>query len=161
MRDPFANPFPETDPDRRAIWEMLVERDITAFLAADWAQVENDFLPDEFTAIDGRFSANPDDWRLTFFTLDAYRQSWLDDANDFAKIAFSDDPRTAIFKTTTLETIEIAGDRALAHKKFDGGITRADGTFDRMNWQTVYYCRRDAGRWKLTGFTGYLPNPMG
>jgi hypothetical protein len=30
-----------------------------------------------------------------------------------------------------------------------------------LNWQTLYFCRRAGGRWKLTGFAGYLPFPMG
>jgi hypothetical protein len=43
-----VNPFPH-DPDRQAIWAMLVERDIDAFLAADWAMVEDDFLAESFS----------------------------------------------------------------------------------------------------------------
>jgi hypothetical protein len=35
MRDPFQNPFPPEDEARHAIWQMLVPRDIDAFLAAD------------------------------------------------------------------------------------------------------------------------------
>lgn len=161
MRDPFANPFPQTDADRYALWEMLVARDIAAFLAADWGMVVKDFVADEFIGIDGRRSANPDDWRLSFPSLDAYRDEWLRQAGDFATQSFRDDPRTAIFSATFLEVIEITGERALVHKKFDGGIAKADGSFDLMNWQTVYYCKRLEGRWKISGFTGYLPNPMG
>jgi len=29
-----------------------------------------------------------------------------------------------------------------------------------LKWQTLYYCRLHEGRWKISGFTGYLPNPM-
>ncbi len=161
MRDPFANPFPVSDPDRHAIWEMLVARDIAAFLAADWSRVANDFIADAFIGIDGRGSANPDDWRLSFSDLGAYRDAWLRQAHDFAQQRYRDDPRTAIFSATSLETIEISGTRALVHKKFDGGITLDDGRFDPMNWQTVYFCRHQDGHWKISGFTGYLPNPMG
>ena len=39
------NPFPASDPDRHAIWEMLVERDIQAFVAADWNPWRRIFLP--------------------------------------------------------------------------------------------------------------------
>ena len=52
-------------------------------------------------------------------------------------------------------------DMALVRKKFDGGLTKSDGTRDIMQWQTLYYCRLHEGRWKICGFTGYLPNPMG
>lgn len=161
MRDPFANPFPSDDTDRRAIWDMLVPRDIDAFLAADWGMVADDFVEDEFIGIHGQHGADPDNWTLAFPTLDLYRDEWLAQAKDFATQEFAEDTRTAIFNATRLEEITINGDRALVHKKFDGGIKKADGTFDRMNWQTLYYCKRVGGRFLISGFTGYLPYPMG
>lgn len=161
MRDPFRNPFPTSDSAQHAIWEMLVTRDIDAFLSADWPMVAGDFIADGFIGIDGRRETNPDRWRLAFPSLAAYRDEWLRQARDFAGQAFGEDPRAAIFSTTTLEDIEINGDLALARKKFHGGIKKADGQFDVMKWQTVYYCRLHEGRWKICGFTGYLPNPMG
>ncbi|MGR9243510.1 hypothetical protein ACU8OH_32520 (plasmid) [Rhizobium leguminosarum] len=160
MRDPFKNPFP-SDSARHAIWEMLVPRDIDAFLAADWSMVAGDFVEEGFIGIDGRKEVSPDKWRLAFPTLSAYRQEWLRQAQDFAQQSFAEDARTAIFTTTTLEDIEIEGDMALVRKKFDGGISKPDGTRDVMHWQTLYYCRLHQGRWKISGFTGYLPNPMG
>ncbi|MGY5807254.1 hypothetical protein ACXHXG_06035 [Rhizobium sp. LEGMi198b] len=160
MRDPFKNPFPADDAARHAIWEMLVPRDIDAFLAADWSQVADDFVEDGFIGIDGRREVSPDKWRLTFPTLAAYRDEWLRQARDFASQSFAEDPRTAIFTTTTLEDIEIEGDMALVRKKFDGSLKKADGDVDVLKWQTLYYCRLDNGRWKISGFTGYLPNPM-
>ena len=160
MRDPFKNPFP-SDSARHAIWEMLVPRDIDAFLAADWSMVAGDFVEEGFIGIDGRKEVSPDKWRLAFPTLSAYRQEWLRQAQDFAQQSFAEDARTAIFTTTTLEDIEIDGDMALVRKKFDGGISKPDGTRDVMHWQTLYYCRLHQGRWKISGFTGYLPNPMG
>ncbi|WP_087002435.1 hypothetical protein [Rhizobium sullae] len=161
MRDPFKNPFPSSDVARHSIWEMLVPRDIDAFLAADWSMVENDFLEDGFIGIDSRRQVSPDKWRLAFPALAAYRDEWLRQAKEFANENFAEDARTAIFTTTTLEDIEIEGDMALVHKKFDGGIGKADGSRDVMQWQTLYYCRLHEGRWKICGFTGYLPNPMG
>lgn len=161
MRDPFLNPFAPEDADRHGIWEMLVNRDITAFLAADWPMVADDFVPAEFIGIDGGGETNPDKWTLAFPTLEAYRDTWLGQAQEFATQEFAEDPRAAIFTTTTLEEIEINGDRALVHKKFDGGLKKADGSFDRMNWQTLYYCKRVDGRFRISGFTGYLPFPMG
>ncbi|MGO7038296.1 hypothetical protein ACCS60_08000 [Rhizobium acaciae] len=160
MRDPFKNPFP-SDSARYSIWEMLVPRDIDAFLAADWSMVEHDFVEEGFIGIDGRKEVSPDKWRLAFPTLSAYREEWLRQAKDFAKQSFAEDARTAIFTTTTLEDIEIEGDMALVRKKFDGSISKPDGTRDVMQWQTLYYCRLHQERWKISGFTGYLPNPMG
>ncbi|MBB4066227.1 hypothetical protein [Gellertiella hungarica] len=161
MRDPFRNPFPSEDAARHQIWEMLVPRDIDAFLAADWAAVEGDFIAEGFLGIDAGKQVNPDGWRLAFPTLEAYRDEWLRQAREFATLSFAEDARTAIFNTTRLEVIEITGEAALVRKKFDGGITRSDGTRDIMAWQTLYYCRLHQGRWKICGFTGYLPNPMG
>lgn len=154
------NPF-AGDPDRHAIWEMLVARDIEAFLACDWPMVEPDFAADRFHGIDGKSSANPDDWRISFPTLDAYRDSWLTGARDFAPRVIPATAREGIFNATRLDEIEIAGDRALAHKKFDGRVEMKDGSADILNWQSVYTLASIAGNWKLTGFIGYLPNPMG
>jgi hypothetical protein len=157
MRDPFKNPFPETDFARHSIWEMLVTRDIDAFLAADWEKVADDFVEDGFLGINANRETNPDNWRLSFPSLVAYRDEWLRQAQDFQKEKFAEDPRTAIFTTTTLEEIEVEGETALVRKKFDGGLRKADGSFDTMKWQTLYYCRLHQGRWKITG---YMPNPM-
>jgi hypothetical protein len=161
MRDPFVNPFPTSDAVRHAIWDMLVPRDIDAFLAGDWSMVAGDFVEDGFIGINANKNPNPDAWRLNFSSLPAYRDEWLRQARDFATHAYAEDPRTAIFTTTTLADIEIDGDTALVRKKFDGSILLANGTRDIMKWQTLYYCRQQAGQWKISGFTGYLPNPMG
>ncbi len=155
-----TNPFPN-DPDRSAIWEMLVTRDIAAFVAADWGMVADDFIEAEFLGIDGRGSDNPDSWKIGFPSLAAYRDEWLRQAADSAKIAYAEDLNLGIHRATTLQHIEISGDVALAHKKFDGVLHRADGSKDIMNWQTLYFCRKRGGKWKLTGFAGYLPFPMG
>ena len=112
MRDPFKNPFPASDIARHSIWEMLVHRDIDAFLAADWSMVEHDFVEDGFIGIDGRKEVSPDKWRLAFPTLAAYRDEWVRQAKDFSTQSFAEDTRTAIFTTTTLEDIEIEGDMA-------------------------------------------------
>ena len=156
MPNPFAS-----DPDRNAIWTMLVERDIAAFVAADWGMVAGDFIEAQFLGIDGRGADNPDVWRIGFPTLAAYRAEWLRQAQESQASAYAEDRAAAIHRATTLSDIEISGDIALAHKKFDGSIARADGTADRLNWQSLYFCRKVGGVWKLTGFAGYLPYPMG
>lgn len=159
-RDPFLNPF--TDPDRRAIWEMLVPRDIDAFVSADWNAVAGDFVTANFTGISGNFQPDPQGYTLAFPTLDAYRTEWLRQAQEFAAArdagAFAGDPRDGIFAATRLEEIELDGDAAMVRKKFDGHLAKSDGSFDRMNWQTLYICRREDGRWKIAGFIGYLPH---
>lgn len=156
-----TNPFPVSDPDRHAIWEMLVRRDINAFLAQDWSMVENDFLADAFFGLHGHFLSNPDGWRLSFPDLESYRDEWLRQGAETARTEFDEDLRAALFRATVLRDIEIAGQRAVIHKKFDGTIKRRNGPPDRLQWQTLYYAAKRGGEWKLTGFTGYLPNPMG
>lgn len=160
MANFYQNPFPN-DPDRHALWEMLVERDIIAFCHQDWSMVANDFIADGFMGIDGRGRHNPDSWQLSFASLEEYRDEWLRQAAGFAQTGWAEDPEKAIYRATTLRDIEIKGDKALLHKKFDGSILKKDGSRDVLNWQTLYRCQKVDGRWKIAGFTGYLPHPMG
>ncbi|ODT47906.1 hypothetical protein [Devosia sp. 63-57] len=155
-----TNPFPG-DADRSAIWTMLVPRDIKAFVEADWSMVEDDFAADDFMGIHGNRSDNPDGWSISFPTLASYRDEWLRQAHESQKVEFAEDQEAGIHRATSLTEIEITGERALARKKFDGEIKLADGGVDRLNWQTLYLCRKIDGAWKLTGFIGYLPYPMG
>ena len=161
-RDPYRNPFPEADGDRRAIWDMLVPRDIDAWASANWDMVSGDFVEANFTGVSGNFQPDPQGYTLAFPTLAAYRDAWLADARNFladeAAGKFAGDPRPHIYAATRLEEIEITGDAALVRKKFDGHLPKADGSSDRMNWQTLYICRREGGRWKIAGFVGYLPH---
>ena len=152
------NPF--SDPERRAIWEMLVERDIRGFVGSDWSLVADDFLADEFYGVDARDGVNPDGWRITYPTLESYRERWLSQAAAFRTGNAEENPMEALHGLTVLEEIEINGERALAHKKFDGALKTREGT-RRLCWQTLYHCRKVGGKWKICGFTGYLPNPMG
>lgn len=155
-----TNPFTD-DPDRSAIWTMLVPRDIAAYVKADWGMVENDFVAEDFVGIHGNKTDNPDGWTISFPTLSDYRDEWLRQAHEGQKVAYAEDPEAGIHRATSLTEIEITGERAIAHKKFNGEIKLADGGVDRLNWQTLYFCRKVKGQWKLTGFVGYLPYPMG
>lgn len=157
---PSANPFPN-DPDRSQIWTMLVERDIAAFVAADWTMVAGDFIGEGFMGIDGKKAANPDEWRISFPSLEAYRDEWLRQARHSQTLDYAEDVLEGIHRATTLADIEIKGDVAIAHKKFNGEIRLRDGGKDVLHWQTLYFCRKVGGRWKLTGFAGYLPYAMG
>ena len=154
------NPFPN-DPDRSAIWTMLVPRDIEAYVKADWSMVEGDFVADDFFGVNGNGKDNPDGWTISYPTLELYREEWLRQAREGQSVVYAEDQEAGIHRATSLTEIEISGERAIAHKKFDGEIKRADGGVDRLNWQTVYFCRKVEGQWKLTGFVGYLPYPMG
>ncbi|MQT14126.1 hypothetical protein [Segnochrobactrum spirostomi] len=156
----MTNPFAD-DADRRAIWTMLVERDIDAFLGQDWGMVEGDFIAAGFSGIHAHFEANPDRWTMAFPTLEAYRDEWLRQAAATAATGYAEPLRDALFRATDLSEIEINGARAIAHKKFDGTVARADGGIDRLDWQTLYFCAKTAAGWKITGFVGYMPRRLG
>lgn len=150
-----TNPFPN-DPDRNQIWDMLVERDIAAFVGQDWGMVAGDFVEQGFLGIHAHKSRNPDQWTAAFPTLTEYKDEWLRQAKESAATQFAEPLAEAIHRATSLMQIDIAGDVAVAHKKFDGQVKLAGGSVDVLNWQTLYYCRKADGRWKIAGFTGYM-----
>ena len=156
-----ANPFPEADGDRHAIWEMLARHDIDAYLAQDWGMVEGDFIAEGFFGLHAHGLSNPDSWKLAFPSLAAYRDEWLRQAAATAETEFAEPLRDALYRITTLRDIDIGDGVAVVRKKFDGTVAKADGSTDRLNWQTLYFCAVESGTWKITSFVGYLPNPMG
>lgn len=157
----YQNPFPQSDSARYQIWEMLVKRDIIAFCQVDWEMVSKDFIVENFMGIDARNAHNPDTWRMSFSNLEEYKTLWLEQAEAFAQTEWAEDPESAIYQATTLRDIDIKGRSALVHKKFDGYISKKNGEREYLNWQTLYRCRKLGDQWKIAGFTGYLPHPMG
>lgn len=155
----YSNPFP-ADNDRAAIWDMLVKKDVIAFIKQDWDMVKDDFLEDEFMGIDGEGKSNIDSWKLSFAQLDTYKDLWLDQAKNFAETKWAEDTEEALYNATNLRDIDIKGNIAVAHKKFNGSVAREDGTEQILNWQTLYRCRKVNGEWKIQGFLGYLPYPL-
>ena len=155
-----VNPF-HNNAEKSQIWNMLVKRDIVAFVTQDWNMVACDFIQEGFLGIDAKGSNNPDDWAINFPTLAIYRDEWLRQAAESAKTEYTEDRTDGIFRATTLEQIDINGNSAVAHKKFDGSIQRTDGGTDILHWQTLYFCRKEDSIWKITGFVGYLPLDMG
>jgi len=135
---------------------MLVRRDIEAFVSQDWSLVADDFDEVRFLGIHAHNDRDPDNWDAGFPTLASYRDEWLRQAAESAAVEYAESLADGIFRATNLSVIDITGDVALARKKFDGTIARKDGTIDRLNWQTLYFCRRDGARWKITGFVGYM-----
>lgn len=154
-----TNPFSETDSDRREIWDMLVRRDIAAFAACDWDAHVLDFAPGSFFAVDGGGRTNPDGWTLS--SPDAYAEKWLSSGRDFRTHMERDALEEALFSITTLRDIEVRGDTALAHKEFGGWIDLGARGKTHLNWLTLYICTRIEGRWRISGFVGDLPLPMG
>lgn len=154
------NPFPEGDADRHELWEMLVRRDIDAFLAQDWSMVEDDFVAASFFGMHAHFLNDADAWRLQFPRLEVYRDEWLRQARETAATEFAEPLRPALFRITNMRDIDVDGDRAVLHKKFNGSIAKPGGAVERLNWQTLYFCSKIDGRWRITGFVGYMPHPL-
>ena len=69
QRDPFRNPFPVQDKDRHQIWDMLVTRDINAFVAADWSEVADDFIEAGLLGLNAHFEHDTQGYTLTVPTL--------------------------------------------------------------------------------------------
>jgi AraC-like DNA-binding protein len=126
-------------------------------MVEDWDAIKGHFMEEGFYGIDGRTQASIDAWCLTFPTLDAYRCQWLQEAAYVKRSIFNTDVRQAHYDATTLRDIEIEGDSALAHMKFDVWLTQTDGQRVNLQYQTLYVCRKKAGRWKIASFVGYLP----
>jgi enamine deaminase RidA (YjgF/YER057c/UK114 family) len=155
------NPFPSNDEDRHYLWELLVYRDINAFVQEDWNLIEENFIEENFMGIDARYLENPDGWKLSFPNLEAYKREWLKQAKLFNETKWGEDATAALFRITILRDIEIQEDSALIHKKFFGSLLMASGDKVPFNWQTRYRCKKIGGIWKIAGFTGYMPHYSG
>jgi len=149
------NPFPTTDLDRHAIWEIVVRRDTNFFLSGDWSLVEDDYLADGFIGIDAHASPDPDRWTIGFRSLADYRDAAI--AGRLKPEDFAEDLRTAWLRCQSLSHIDIAGDLALAHKRLYGSIALRRQPPMAFAWRSIFHLRRVQGSWKITGFTGYLP----
>jgi hypothetical protein len=159
VSDPFTNPFDaKSDPDRHWIWQHLVAIDSDAFASGDWSMIEDDFSAERFEGIRCAESRDPDDWTIAFATLAEYRNSWLAASREYLKKQFVGlSHREAVYRRCRIDRIDLAGDRALVHKKFSGTLPLADGTAISGNRQTLYRLHRIAGAWKIVGFLGQLP----
>jgi hypothetical protein len=90
--------------------------------------------------------------------LTDYRDSWLAASREFVARRFVNmTPLEAVLRRTRLNRMDIAGDRALAHKEFSGTIELADGSTLSGSRQTLYRLHRQRGIWKIVGFLGQLP----
>ena len=155
------NPFPATDPLRRGLWEMLMTRDFVSFLAADWSAMEPDFWAAGFCGIDARRSSDPARWSIAYPTVESYRDEWLRQAGQFERYRFDGiDKLDFLYASSRLDRIEIVGNRALAHKMFDGSATTVDGQEVVLRFQSIFHLARIDDVWKIAGFVGYLPNPI-
>ncbi|WP_411031052.1 RidA family protein [Spongiimicrobium sp. 3-5] len=151
------NPFSPKDEDRYYLWNMLVERDIDAFVAQNWNMVKDDFLESAFMGIDAGQMKNMDEWKLQFPSLDAYKKEWLEHAKITSETTWGEDIGQALHRITVLQHIEVQGESALVRKRCCGAIKKKDGLMENTDWQALYRCRKVDGQWKITGFTGSMP----
>ena len=130
------NPFPQGDADRHALWEMLVHRDIDAFLAQDWSMVADDFAEDRFFGMHAHFLNDADSWRLQFPDVATYRDEWLRQAKETAATEFAEPLRDALFRVTNMRDMisgaavfnqPIGGWNTAAVTNMSGMFTRAGG----------------------------------
>ncbi|MDA7984284.1 MAG: hypothetical protein MPJ52_01805 [Alphaproteobacteria bacterium] len=156
-RDYDSNPYEGVCEDRAFLWKMLLFDDIEAFIRCDWRRHSEDFLADAFFAVNANRSAAPEDWSPDFPTLDAYRENWLGFAARSAARADPETLRRAHFAASRLVQIRITGDLAVCVKKFDGSVTYRDGSSERLDWRSVYLCRRAGSRWFVASIVGFLP----
>ncbi|MEZ8055947.1 MULTISPECIES: RidA family protein [Vibrio] len=155
----FKNPYDiDNDFDRHKIWEILILRDIAAFIDNDWSITEPDFDEFSFYGIDAFKSSNSDDWKVKYHKLSQYRDEWLRQRAEFKLENCKNDPAVELFESQKLSDIEITGNIAVAHKKFNGKISLIEGDDIPLIWKTLYYLSKSSGTWKVTGFTGYMPN---
>ncbi len=148
-------PFTAKESDHLALWEMLIYRDINAFIAANWDHVKNDFIAAEFQAIHANFSFDPSQWDLAFPHLESYRDEWLKQAAEAEKCHYLKSLDESLFKLSYLDKIDINGNRASVRKCFNGIIETTLGQ-QILKWQTIYLCKK-LDKWKISGFIGYLP----
>lgn len=153
----IKNPFKGINSDQAVIWEMLVYRDIKAFVNGDWNQIENDFLSHKFYGINALFSLDPQIWKLDFPLLADYKKSWLDQAHESKRKTYAESLETGIHRVTKLDKFEIKSGKAAIWKKFNGTLKLSDGQDEVLQWQTIYFCEFFKESWKIAGFIGYLP----
>ena len=159
--NPTQNPFDKSDQDKHSIWEILVRKDIDAFINIDWEATYPDFIEEGFYGIDGKKTQNPDDWVLTFPNLETYKTEWLKQAKETRATTDPLHLRNSLFRASQLKIIDINGTKAVAHKEIKGDIPNLDGTKETLNWQTLYVLHKIKGAWKIISFIGYIPSDLG
>lgn len=141
--------------DRAVIEEILIRRDVEAFVAGDWSAAALDFDTERFAGYSGRDGGM---WQLAYPTLDAYAQDWSEQSKTLRQ-KVTGDLAAQLLRVQRLSEIKVHGDHALVVKDFSGHLDGAGGPIE-TDWRTYYFLRRvDDSDWKITGFVGYLPRP--
>lgn len=152
----YHNPYCTSQASQHAIWEMLIYRDFEGFLSQNWRLVENDYCLDGFYGIDFRKSEDHSQWKLTYPTLELYKQAWLDDSTKFKETRFAVCPREALYLHSKLENWDFRGDKAIVQKVFDGVLPVVDGYPIELKWRSIFLLQNHNDAWKVNGFVGYM-----
>ena len=152
-----ANPFTAKDKDAAQLWEVLVARDIEAFVACDWQLHARDIHAPAFCGINANGSADPASWTLEFADLATYGQTWLRFARESAARSAPELLKREHHKASTLREVQVGGEVATCLKSFNGAFEHDDGTPEVLHWETLYTCRRIGQDWKIWSFVGFLP----
>lgn len=153
------NPYAACDADRHALWERVVRQDIECFLRQDWQSYADCFTASTFTGLHANGVSDPARWTLAFPSVAAYQKAWLADAHRSAVTDYAESRRDALYRAVVHTEIALAGEQAIFRKIFDGNIKLTRGGCETLQWQSVFFCARTQGEWKMTGFVGYLPYP--
>lgn len=152
----YYPPLNYTD-EEKLIWQLLINRDFTAFCSSNWSLIENDFIKDVFFGIDGKKSQNKQDWSLTFPSLESYKRDWIKQSLEFNSKIFTKDPLDILFKQTKLSKIEITEDFALVNKEFNAILPVENEKPVVLDWISLFVLQKIESDWKIKSFTGYLP----
>ncbi|WP_440683455.1 hypothetical protein [Cysteiniphilum halobium] len=153
-----VNPYcKKSSADLYQLWEMLISRDIQAFTESDWCQIENDFLADEFWAINANWSKDPSQWLYEYPTLNEYKATWLKQSFESLSKYKAQALQNDLLNVSSLSQIKIKDNNASILKCFDGYLAQESGEKELFNWQTMYICKKVQTKWYIKGFIGYLP----
>lgn len=134
---------------RTFLTEMLWDRDIPAWVNADWSAVADDFDAEAFVGYVSGPEGGP--WSIICPTLADYERLWVAEGLEAAATASRESLAADLRTATWVDSIEIKGDRALMRKRFDGTVA---GT--PLARTSYYLLRRDPDRWRITGFCALL-----
>jgi len=152
------NPYcKKTSADLYQLWDMLVSRDIQAFTQSDWHRVENDFLTEEFWAINANWSKDPSQWLYEYPSLNEYKATWLkqsfESLSKYGPLAL----QNGLLNLSSFSQINIKENNASILKRFDGYLIQETGEKELLKWQTLYVCKKVKDKWYIKSFIGYLP----
>jgi hypothetical protein len=150
------NPPVSYSLDEQEIWKVLIYNDFHAFCKGDWSLIEDDFIEEGFYGIQANKSTNKLDWQLQYDSLEAYKEDWIRQSEDFRKLDIIDNPLKILFETTKLSKIEIKGNSALINKEFNGQFSLRNSDPIILDWVSIFLMNKKENLWRIGSFVGYM-----